>query len=95
MLISKIEAAHFVDVADLADFLKIQYNLDETPELESMDDFDDAKVYDVHVFELCKRELARIEKFIKTGYAAGSITALLIDQCNRGFLAPGKYVIEF
>jgi len=95
MLKSKIETAHFVDVADLADFLKLQYNLDETPELENMDDFDNVKVYDVCVSELREWDLAKIEKFIKTGHESWSIGVLLIDQCNWGFLAPGKYVVEF
>ena len=95
MLKSRIETAYFVDVADLADFLKIQYNLEETPELENMDDFDNVKMYDVCVCELKKWDLDKIERFIRTKHASWSIAALLTDQCNQGFLAPGKYVVEF
>jgi len=95
MLKSRIETAYFVDVYDLADFLKIQYNLDETPELEATDDFDSDKVYDVCVCELKKWDLDKIERFIRTKHESWSIGVLLTDQCNQGFLAPGKYVIEF
>ena len=97
MLKSRIETAHFVDAYDLADFLKLQYNLENRPALESMEETgsDDVKVYDVCADKLAGWELEKIEQFTKTGHAAWSLGLLLIDQCNWGFLAPGKYVVEF
>jgi len=97
MLKSKIETVHLVDVADLADFLKIQYNLENRPALEAMEETssDDVKVYDVVAEVLDDYDMKKVEQFTKTGYAAWSLGLLLTDQCNQGFLAPGKYVIEF
>lgn len=94
----KLESTQVQLVKDneLANFITAAYSLPKRYELVAIEEMSngDYSLFDVKPEALTQHEVQQLETLRNTGYVEAVTDVVLKDLCNKGWLAPGKYLVH-